>query len=95
MLKGRSFNLIFSDGVHSAKALRTELQFLIKYKLIDLNRCVMFWDDLHSLDMQSAFLDNARTLCKMFGRDDSAISLFQLHSTYGMRRPMGMFSSCS
>jgi len=92
-LSGKKFNLIFSDGVHSGEALRTELKFLLKYKLIDQNRFVMFWDDLHSLDMQSAFLDNARTLCKMFGRNDNAISLYRLHGTYGMRRLMGMFSS--
>ena len=95
LLDGKNFNLIFSDGVHSAEALRTELKFLLKYKLIDQNRCVMLWDDLHSLDMQSAFLDNARTLCKMFNRNDNAISLYRLHGTYGMKRPMGMFSSLS
>ena len=92
-LAGKSFNLIFSDGVHTGEALRTELHFLLKYKLIDPKRCVVFWDDLHNFGMQSAFLENARTLCKMFGRDDSAISLFQLHGSYGMKRLMGMFSS--
>jgi hypothetical protein len=95
LLSGKSFNLIFSDGVHTAEALRKELYFLLKYKLIDQNRCVMFWDDLQSVAMQSAFLENARTLCKMFERDDSAISLFQLHGSYGMKRLMGMFSSLS
>ena len=95
LLKGKHFNLIFSDCVHSGEALRTELKFLLKYKLIDPNRCVMFWDDLHSLDMQLAFLDNARTLCKMFNRDDNAISMYRLHGTYGVKRPMGMFSSLS
>ena len=95
LLKGKHFNLIFSDCVHSGEALRTELKFLLKYKLIDPNRCVMFWDDLHSLDMQLAFIDNARTLCKMFNRDDNAISMYRLHGTYGVKRPMGMFSSLS
>jgi hypothetical protein len=93
LLNGRKFSLIFSDGVHEAEALRTELQFLLKYELIDSNRFIMFWDDLHRPDMQSAFLDNARTLCKIFYRDDDAISLFQLHGTYGVKRLMGMFSS--
>jgi hypothetical protein len=92
-LNGKKFNLIFSDGVHRAEALRNELQLLLKYKLIDENRLIMFWDDLHGPDMQLAFLDNARMLCKMFDRDDNAISLFQLYGTYGMKRPMGMFSS--
>jgi hypothetical protein len=93
LLRGRSFNLIFSDGVHTAEALRAELHFLLKYNLIDPERCVMFWDDLQSDAMQAAFLDNAKKLCAMFRRDDKAISLFQLHGTYGMKRLMGMFSS--
>lgn len=92
-LDGRKFNLIFSDGVHSAKALRSEFQFLLSHNLIDSTRCVMFWDDLHGIEMQSAFLDNARTLCKMFNKPDDAISIFRLHGSYGMQRPMGMFSS--
>jgi hypothetical protein len=95
LLRGKAFNLIFSDGVHTAEALRAELRFLLKYKLIDSSRCVVVWDDLQSDAMQSAFLENARTLCKMFERDDSAISLFQLHGSYGMKRLMGMFSSIS
>jgi hypothetical protein len=93
LMRGRKFNLIFSDGVHSAHALRTELQFLLENDLIDPTRCIMFWDDLYRIDMQSAFLENARILCNMFDREDDAISIFQLHSTYGFRRPMGMFSS--
>ena len=92
-LAARKFNLIFSDGVHSAKALRSEFQFILKHKLIDPSRLVMFWDDLHGIEMQSAFLDNARALCKMFNKTDEAISLFRLHGSYGMQRPMGMFSS--
>ena len=92
-LAGRKFNLIFSDGVHTPEALRSEFQFLVKHDLIDQKRCVVFWDDLHSPVMQSAFLDNARALCKMFGKTEDAISIFKLHGSYGMQRPMGMFSS--
>lgn len=93
ILIGKKFNLIFSDGVHTAEALRAELRFLMKYDLIDKKRFVMFWDDLQSVAMQSAFLDNARVLSDAFGRDDDAISLFELHGSYGMKRVMGMFSS--
>jgi hypothetical protein len=92
-LAGRKFNLIFSDGVHTADALRSEFHFLQKYNLIDRERCVVFWDDLQHPEMQSVFLDNARALCNIFGRTDDAISLFKLHGSYGMQRPMGMFSS--
>jgi hypothetical protein len=92
-LRGKKFNLIFSDGVHTPSALKSELQFLIKYDLVDPSRCVMLWDDLYDFDMQVAFLDNARTLCKMFNHGDEAISLYQLHGSYGPKRLMGMFSS--
>jgi hypothetical protein len=92
-LKGRHFNLVFSDGVHTPEALRSELQFLIKYELIHPSRFVMFWDDLNHPEMQRAFLDNAKSLCRMFDRGDEAISLFVMHGSYGMKRPMGIFSS--
>jgi hypothetical protein len=53
----------------------------------------MFWDDLNHPEMQRAFLDNAKSLCRMFDRGDEAISLFVMHGSYGMKRPMGIFSS--
>jgi hypothetical protein len=100
-LRGYQFNLIFSDGVHTGEALRTELQFLIKYDLIDRNRFIMFWDDLNSPEMQAAFVDNARTLCRLFNRGDEAFSLYDLRGSYcdydengrSITRPMGIFSS--
>jgi hypothetical protein len=92
-LSGRRFNLVFSDGIHSSAALRTELQFLLKNDLIDRERFAMFWDDLWGDDMQSAFLDNAKGLCSLFGCDDDAISLFKMHGSYGYERPMGLFFS--
>lgn len=92
-LKGRRFNLVFSDGVHTPEALRSELQFLIEYDLIDKERFVMVWDDLVHPFMQPAFLDNAKTLCRMFNRGDEAISLYVLHGSYGFKRQMGLFSS--
>jgi hypothetical protein len=92
-LAGRKFNLVFSDGVHSADALQAELQFLLKYDLIDRREFVMLWDDLLGRQMQSAFVDCAKSLCQMFGKGDDAISMFRMHGTYGLSRPMGMFVS--
>jgi hypothetical protein len=92
-LAGRRFNLIFSDGVHSPEALQNELQFLCKYDLIDRDIFFMFWDDLWDEGMQSAFLNNAKTLCRRFNRGDEAISLYVMHGSYGLKRPMGLFSS--
>ena len=100
-LKGHQFNLIFSDGVHTPEALRTELQFLIKHDLIDRSRLVMLWDDLNHPDMQAAFVDNAKALCGIFKRGDEAFSLYELRGSYcdydcngrSITRPMGIFSS--
>ena len=55
----------------------------------------MLWDDLYDIDMQSAFLDNANALCKLFNLSDEAISIFYLHGSYGIKRQIGMFSSIS
>ena len=95
LLEGKKFNLILSDAFHSGEALRAEFGYLLKYELIDQNCCVMLWDDLENDDLQTAFLDNARALCRIFKRDDSAISLYWLHGSYGPRRQIGMFSSIS
>jgi hypothetical protein len=92
-LQGRAFNLVFSDGVHSPRALRAELDFLLKYNLIDPSQFVMFWDDLWGVDMQMAFLENTEILCKKFGVGQEAISLFIMHGSYGNQRPMGLFCS--
>jgi hypothetical protein len=100
-LKGHHFNLIFSDGVHSPEALRSELEFLMRYDLIDHSRLIMMWDDLHHPEMQSAFIDNAKELCRMFNRAHDAISLYDLRGSYcdynvdgrSITRPMGVFSS--
>ena len=91
-LSGCKFNLILSDGVHSGDALRSELGFLLQYQLIEPGRpFVMFWDDLWDIEMQSAFLESARALSSIFGVGDEGISMFMLHGSYGLKRPMGMF----
>jgi hypothetical protein len=92
MLEGHTFNLIFSDAMHSPDAVRAELQFLLRHQLIDKVRFAMFWDDLWG-EMQTAFMANAKELCKMFNRGDDAIRLFKLHGSYGYERPMGLFCS--
>jgi len=73
-------------------ALRAELQFLLRHELIDKVRFAMFWDDLWG-EMQTAFMDNVKELCKMFNRGEDAIRLFKLYGSYGHERPMGLFCS--
>jgi hypothetical protein len=93
-LDGYRFNLIFSDGVHSGKALLSEFSFLVGHDLIDTSRpFVWFWDDLWDMDMQSAFFSNATKLCSLLDVGEEAISIFVLHGSYGVKRPMGMFKS--
>ena len=100
-LRGRRFNLIFSDGVHTADALRAELQFLIKYDLLNRDSLVMLWDDLHHPEMQEAFLENAKTLSGIYNRGNEAIAFYHIRGSYSdyddegrsITRPMGMFSS--
>jgi hypothetical protein len=93
-LNNRRFNLIFSDGVHSGKALLSEFSFLVTNDLIEASRpFVFFWDDLWNIEMQSAFLSNATRLCSIFNVGEEAISMFILHGSYGLKRQMGMFKS--
>ncbi len=92
-LRGRQFNLIFSDGVHTARALRQELGFLLKEDLIvPEGPFAMIWDDLVDISMQTAFFENAQLLQRRFG-PESWFGLHWIHGTYGNRRLNGIFSS--
>jgi hypothetical protein len=92
ILQGQTFNLIFSDAVHSPDAVRAEMQFSLRHELIDKVRFAMFWDDLWG-GMQTAFMDNVKELCAMFNRGEEAIRLFKLYGSCGHERPMGLFCS--
>lgn len=49
-LKGKKFNIIFSDALHDPKALLWEYEMIKKYNLLD-NEFIIFWDDLnHGLE---------------------------------------------
>lgn len=92
-LQGRQFNLVFSDGVHEAGALRRELNLLLKYDLIvSEGPFAMVWDDLVDIHMQRAFVENARRLRSRFG-PESWFGLHWIHGTYGSRRLNGIFST--
>jgi hypothetical protein len=44
-LKGNKFNIVFSDALHSPKAILFEFEMLVKYDLLD-KRFIIVWDDL-------------------------------------------------
>ena len=89
---GDPFNLIFSDGVHSAKAIRDEMQHLFANNLIpESGPFAMYWDDLVNYEMQEAFVENCRLLQERF--PGSWFGLHWIYGTYGARRLNGVFST--
>lgn len=52
-LKGNKYNIVFSDALHSAKAILFEFEMLVKYGLLD-EKFVIVWDDLTG-KMKKAF----------------------------------------
>lgn len=84
LLRGRRFNLIFSDGVHSPRALRDEYRQLAANELLDLSgRFAIYWDDLVDIGMQDAFNEIALRLPGWHG-------LHWIHGTYGQKRLNGL-----
>jgi len=54
-LRGRTFNLVFSDAFHSGEALRMEWKYISELELLDREGFTMVWDDLTSAEMRNAF----------------------------------------
>jgi len=91
-LDGKRFNFIFSDGVHSPRALLAEFDFLLAHDLIDTSGpFVMYWDDLVNLEMQTAFDWIANRLRDLCG--GGWHGLHWIHGTYGAKRLNGLFAS--
>lgn len=44
-LEGNKYNLVFSDALHTPKAILFEFEMLVKYQLLD-EKFVIVWDDL-------------------------------------------------
>jgi hypothetical protein len=91
-MKGERFNFIFSDGVHSPRALETELDHLLANDLIADGPFVMYWDDLVNEPMQAAYRRNVARLQERFG-PQSWFGLYRIHGTYGNQRLNGIFCS--
>ena len=84
------FNFVFSDGVHSGRAVIDEFDHLKRSGLLEISgQFAMYWDDLVNVEMQSAFERNARLL------GEGRYSLHPIHGTYGERRMNGLFANFS
>ena len=83
-LKGEKFNLIFSDAFHTPNSIKTEMDFLIKYDLINKNNFIMIWDDINpnNPDMVTSLLSIGEKLNKIFSNNQTFFSLFKIHGTF-------------
>jgi hypothetical protein len=67
-LEGSRFNLVFSDALHSPKALLFEFEMLVKYNLL-ADKFIMFWDDLEG-KMQNSFFKIIRKYDRHYALKD-------------------------
>jgi hypothetical protein len=81
-LAGTQFNLVFSDACHIPDSIETEMDFLLKYDLVDRNEFIMFWDDLRP-KMIPAFLRNVAKLRDLFKAGRPHAAVYEMHGTYG------------
>jgi len=70
-LEGQKFNLVFSDALHTPKAILFEFEMLVKYNLLD-TRFVMVWDDLVG-KMQNSFYRILRKYDKQYQVKESCL----------------------
>jgi hypothetical protein len=67
-LEGNKFNLVFSDALHTPKAILFEFEMLVKYRLLD-EKFVIVWDDLVG-KMRNSFFKIIRKYNEVYGIKD-------------------------
>lgn len=67
-LEGNSFNLVFSDALHSPQAILFEFEMMVKYRLLG-ERFVIVWDDLVG-KMKNSFFKIIRRYNETYGIKD-------------------------
>lgn len=90
-LRGRKFNLIFSDAFHSADALLIEWENVSRLRLLAEGPFAMVWDDLNSKEMREAFCNIATQIQR--DRPSAVVSLELFHGWVGKRErphPIGI-----
>ena len=78
-LEGNKFNLVFSDALHTPKAILFEFEMLVKYRLLD-DRFIIVWDDLVG-KMKNSFFRIFRKYNKVYGIKD--IYLLEINGWVG------------
>jgi hypothetical protein len=90
-LRGRKFNLVFSDAFHSPEALLMEWENISRLQLLAEGPFAMIWDDLSSKGMRDAFYQIAGALKR--SRAKVAVSLEFYQGWVGKRErlhPIGL-----
>ncbi len=81
-LTNNKFTLIFSDACHKPESIESELEFLLKYDLIDDDEFIMLWDDINS-PLVPVFRENIAKLNRIFKKSQTYSAIWELHGTYG------------
>lgn len=95
-LRGRKFNLIFSDAFHNPEAVEYEWKQLVDLKLIDESGFTIVWDDLVSRPIRRVFNDIASDCIRRFGLSSRNACLMHVSGWVGEHEdahPIGIISS--
>jgi len=82
-LKGNKFNIVFSDALHSPKAILFEFEMLVKYDLLD-KKFIIVWDDLVG-KMKNSFFKIIKKYDKKYEIKD--IYLMNINGWIGENEP--------
>ena len=95
-LKGRQFNLIFSDAFHHPEAVLFEWKQLIDLDLLDRNGFTILWDDLVSKSIRNVFNEIVSDCIRLFGMTRRNACLMHVSGwvgEYEAAHPIGIVSS--
>lgn len=93
-LKGNKFNMIFSDALHTPKAILFEFEMMVKYELLD-ETFIIVWDDLVG-KMRHSFYKIIKKYDKKYQIKD--IYLLNINGWVGQHEPphsVGIISNFS
>jgi hypothetical protein len=82
-LRGNKFNIVFSDALHTPKAILFEFEMLVKYDLLD-EKFIIVWDDLVG-KMKNSFFKIIKKYDKKYQLQD--IYLLSINGWIGENEP--------